>query len=373
MQPTENDYRLAGILLDHSLEIKPKEHVLISVSEHISNGLIKAVFEETLKRGAYPLVDSLTNFYLNRASFDGLNYRLLNDGNDWQAGYVPETVLNSIVDWADAFVRITSVFNKKELSGVDERRITGRMKTVRPIFDKMVNSDRWVLTYYPTPAMAQAAGVSLSWLQEFYYSAVLVDYSRMKRELTGLEKILDAGSQIRIRGDRTDITLDITGRLAKAAYGERNIPDGEVFLAPVKNSAQGEIYFDLPTIYAGQEMRGITLTFENGKAVAARAEAGQKSLDRILSTDEGARFLGEFAIGANYRITQPLLDTLFDEKIGGTIHMALGRSYMEERGGAPHGGNESAIHWDIVKDMRLPGSVVEVDGTPVLKDGRLLV
>ncbi|MFQ5492763.1 MAG: aminopeptidase [Candidatus Dojkabacteria bacterium] len=373
MNPTTQDFKLAGIFLDHSLKIKAKEKVLISVSEHISNPLIKAVYIETLKRGAYPVIDSgISNLYVNRASFDGLNYQLYKLANDWQLNYIPEDILKAYVDWADAFVRITSIFNKTELSQIATDKVGKRKKLVSPIFESMINSDRWVLTYYPTYAMAQAAGVSLEWLTDFYYKACIVDYAKMEAELQGLEKVLDTGKEVKVMGEDTDLKLSIAGNLAKAAYGEANIPDGEVFLAPIPESVEGKVYFDMPTLYHGSEMHGIRLVFKKGKVVKATAEVGQAALEEILNTDKGSRYLGEFAIGANYNIKDAMKETLFDEKIGGTIHMALGRAYKEKRGGAPEGGNKSVIHWDIVKDMRKKGSVVLVDGKEVLKDGRIL-
>lgn len=236
--------------------------------------------------------------------------------------------------------------------------------------DPMIDSDRWVLTYYPTAGMAQQAGMSMDSLREFYYDSVLVDYGKMEKELKGIEKILDKGSEVRVVGKKTDIKLSIKGRLAQSCYGERNIPDGEVFVGPVHMEVNGEVYFDLPTLAYGHEVRGIHLEFVDGKVVRAMAEQGDEALQKMLETDPGARYLGEFAIGANYNVTRPMMNTLFDEKIGGTIHMALGRSYKEKRGG---GTNESAIHWDIVKDMRLAGSRVEVDGVVVMRNGKIVV
>jgi len=236
--------------------------------------------------------------------------------------------------------------------------------------DPMIVSDRWVLTYYPTAGMAQEAGMSIEEMREFYFDSTLVDYGKMEKELKALEKIMDEGKMVHIVGKKTDLKIKIEGRLAQACYGERNIPDGEVFLGPVHTDVNGEVYLDLPTIAYGHEVRGIHLEFQDGKVVRAQAEQGDEALQKMLATDPGARYLGEFAIGANYNITRAMKNTLFDEKIGGTIHMALGRSYKEKRGG---GKNESAIHWDIVKDMRIPGSRVEIDGQVVLEDGKIVI
>lgn len=372
--PSEKDFQLAGILLDHSLQIKPKEKVLISVSEGIDNPLIKAVYIEALKRGAYPLIDGgITNFYLSRNTLGGLSYQMYKYGNNWQQNYAPKEVINSMIDWADAYVRITSITNKKEFNQIEPELLSARKASIQDEFVKLVNSDRWVLTFYPNAAMAQEAGVALDWLVDFYYEACIVDYNKMKLELLQLEKVLDQGREIHVLGKETDLYLQINGRQAKAAYGKRNIPDGEVFLAPLKEGVNGSVYFDLPTIYHGHEVKGIRLRFKNGKVIKASAESGEDSLKKFLATDEGSRYLGEFAIGANYKIKTAMKETLFDEKIGGTIHMALGKSYAEKRGGAVSGGNVSAIHWDIVKDMRNKDSIVTVDGKKVLIAGKIVV
>lgn len=374
MRISADDIKLAQIFLKHSLKIKPKEKVLITTSEGPLTPLAKAVFIEALKMGAYPLMDlSTIDFYLNRAYVSGLAYNFYDLANNWQLDYIPKEILNSKIDWADAFARIVTSDNTKELSQIDSQKLANRMKNVRPIFDKMIDSDRWILTYYPTPSMAQEAGVSLDWLYDFYYKACIVDYQKMKKDLEKLEKALDNGNIIHLIGNKTDLKLSIKGRLSKACFGQRNIPDGEVFLAPIPNSVEGTVYFEFSSIYAGKEIRGVYLEFKQGKVVTAKAEQGQDSLEKLLSTDPGARFLGEFAIGANYNITSPMKNTLFDEKIGGTVHMALGRSYKEKRGGEPNTPNESAIHWDIVKDTRKKGSYVELDGKKILKDGKILI
>ena len=360
MQTTEKDLELARVLLDHSLSIKPKEKVLITVSE-LGMGLGKAVYLETIKRGAFPLFD---------IEASGVAYGFFNQANEWQLSYIPEEIIKTKIKWADAYVRIYAEQNSRELAQIDPSKIATRSKLLRPLMDPMIDSDRWILTVYPTEGMAQEAGVSHDWLREFYFDACLVDYKKMERELKGLEKLMDSGSEIHVVGKMTDLHITIKGRLAQACYGERNIPDGECFLAPVTDGVNGEVYLDLPTLAYGQEVSGIHLEFRNGQVIKAAAERGEAALLKMLETDPGAKYLGEFAIGANFNIKQAMLNTLFDEKIGGTIHMALGRSYREARGG---GENESAIHWDIVKDMRLPGSLLTIDGKVVLKEGKLLI
>lgn len=369
MNSTDRDFELARVMLTHSLHIKPKEKVLITASNSGAFPLVRAVYIETLNLGAYPLLDTELDVKIGRMNYNGLTYQFFANANAWQLAHVPSEIIQAKINWADAYVRIVSDENTRELAQIDPAKLTARAKLIRPFMDPMIDSDRWILTYYPTPSMAQEAGMSLDALTDLYFEACLVDYRKMEKELKGLEKLMDGGKEIHVRGKMTDLYVDIKGRLAEACYGECNIPDGECFLAPVTNGVNGEVYFDLPTLAYGTEVSGIHLEFKNGKVIKAAAERGETALLKMLETDLGAKYLGEFAIGANYNIKRAMLNTLFDEKIGGTIHMALGRAYKSKRGG---GENESAIHWDIVKDMRLPGSVLTIDGKVVLKEGRLL-
>lgn len=363
--------KLAKIFLNHSLKIRPKEKVLITCSETAGLNLVKATFVETLKIGAFPVVDiEEIDYELDRSYTGGLRYQFFQLANKWQLSYIPKEILEAKIAWADAFVRITSMLNTAELAQIAPKKLTDRQKLIRPYFDKMLDKNRWVVTWVPTPSFAQKAGVSFDWLEEFYYRSVLVDYQKMEKRLKTLEKIMDQGKTVHILGKNTDLTFSIAGRLAQACYGERNIPDGEVFIAPLHKTLNGNVFFDLPTIALGNDVRNIYLEFKNGQVVKAKAAIGQPTLKAMLATDAGARMVGEFSFGANYAIDRPMKDTLFDEKIGGTIHLALGRAYKEKRGG---GTNDSAIHWDLVKDMRFNGSTVTIDGETVLKNGRLFL
>ncbi|NOY14716.1 MAG: aminopeptidase [bacterium] len=369
MIPTDKDFQLARVFLNHSLKLKPKQKLLITTSDSGAFNLVKAVYIEALKQGVYPLIDTQIDFQINRSHMNGFAYQFYQLANDWQLKYIPKQVLEAKIDWADAFIRIATLDNSRELSQIPTEKISLRQQKLRPIFDKMIDKGRWVLTYYPTPAMAQDAGVAFDWLVDFYYQACLTDYARMEKKLKRLEKLLDQGNKIQIRGENTNLTFSIKGRLAQAAYGEANIPDGEVFLAPLEKTVEGRIYFDMPTMYMGNQIEGIYLEFKAGQVIKAKAKTGQKELEKILDTDQGAKYVGEFAIGANYNIKQAMKNTLFDEKIGGTIHLALGRAYSQKRGG---GANKSAIHWDIVKDMRFPNHQVLVDNQVILNNGQIL-
>ncbi len=373
MIPSEKDRKLAAIFLDHSLQIKPKEKLLIEVSDFQAWNLVKALYIETLKRGAYPMIDFDFLYQGNRASHQDLLYEFFKHAGDWQLHHLPKEIFQAKIDWADAFISIVTPSNLNELKQIPHEKLAVRRKLFSPYRNTIVNRDRWLLTYYPTQAMAQEAGVNLNWFIDFYYQVCLVDYKKMAKELVSIEKVLDKGNKIQILGKDTDLRFSIEGRLAKACYGERNIPDGEVFLAPVWQTVEGTVFFDLPTNYAGAgEVNNIHLEFKKGHVVKAQAAVGEEILQKILATDSWAKCLGELGIGANFNIKQPLKDTLFDEKIGGTIHLALGMSYREKRGGAPTNHTDSAIHWDIVKNMKLPGSVLLIDDKPLLKEGKFI-
>jgi aminopeptidase len=233
---------------------------------------------------------------------------------------------------------------------------------------------RWALTLFPTHAYASEAGMSLDAYEDLYYGACLATdddpvgaWARESEETKRLADWIQGRSQVHVTGDGTDLRIGIEGRTFIAADGEHNMPDGEFFTGPIEDSAEGEISFQLPATYAGREVSGVRFRFEGGKVVDASAEKGEEFLIEMLDTDDGARRLGELGIGTNYGITGGTGEILLDEKIGGTVHLAVGRSYPET-GGV----NESAIHWDMICDLR-KGGQIEVDGEALQRDGQFVV
>ncbi|CAG0963786.1 partial aminopeptidase, partial [Anaerolineae bacterium] len=256
--------------------------------------------------------------------------------------------------------------NKKAMSNVDPRAVGIRSKVLSPISEEIVNRKRWILTNYPTHSLAQEADMSLEEYEDFLYGATNIDWSKVKEKEMKLKGLLDKASSVRIVGKDTDLTLSIKGRKAIPCYGERNMPDGEVYLSPIESSAEGYIYYEMPAIYQGREVTGIRLRFRGGKVVEARADKNEDFLLAMLDTDKGARYLGELGVGVNYGIQKFTKDILFDEKIGGTVHLAVGRSY-ESAGGKNH----SAVHWDMIKDLRAGGAIY-LDGKAIQKNGKFL-
>ena len=355
--PEPRTVKLADILVNYSLKVKKGERVLINSSSELAKSLVLEVYRKVLEAGGHPLVniafEEMSNIFYNIATKEQLL--------DFPKAKFFEA--KSV----DCVVNIRASVNKRALSNVDSKRIAERSKVLKSISEVIVNEKRWVLCNFPTNALAQETDMSLEEYEDFLYSATNIDWEKVRKEEMKLKRVLDKGNVIRIVGKGTDLTLGIKGRKAIPCFGERNMPDGEVFLSPLEISAEGEIYYDLPAIYQGKEVLGIRLKFKKGKVVEASAEKNEKFLIAMLDTDKGARYLGEVGIGVNYGIKHFSKDILFDEKIGGTVHLAVGRSYKDAGGK-----NESAIHWDMIKDLR-NGGAIYVDGKMIQRNGRFLI
>ncbi len=349
--------KLASILVRHSLGVREGETVLINASSELAKPLVLEVFKEVMRAGGHPMTgiafEETSNIFYSLAS----ESQLLN---------FPRIRLFEAKN-VDCVVNIRAAANKKAMSNIGPSLISRRSKVLRPISEEIVNRKRWILCNFPTNALAQEADMSLDEYEDFLYGATNINWMAVRRKEMKLKNALDKASEIRILGKDTDLKISVKGRKAIPCYGERNMPDGEVFLSPVEDSAEGYIYYEMPAIYQGREVLGIRLRFRKGKVVEAAADKNEKFLITMLDTDKGARFLGEIGIGVNYGIQKFSKDILFDEKIGGTVHLAVGRSY-EEAGGK----NISAIHWDMIKDLRKNGAIY-LDGKMIQKNGRFLI
>jgi len=350
--------KLASVLVDYSVKVKKTDKILISANQS-AWPLAKEVYKLSLKKGAFP------HTIYNPQDLD---YFFFKNASKTQLTKKPDIAVY-LANWADKFIRLYSAKNNRTLSNINPKKILLSAKTSEPI-KKIMLKKPWVLTEFPSQSMAQSANMSLSELENLYFKACLQDWGKIKKNLLNLKKRLDNIKTVEVKGLKTNLSLSFTNRYFEACAGTHNMPDGEVFGAPVDNSAEGKIFFDLPSLRSGQIVKGVSLTFKKGKVIKATAQEGQKYLTAALNTDAGAKRLGEFAIGANFGIKKPILNTLFDEKIGGTIHLALGSAYPDKQGG---GINQSAIHWDLVKFMKSKDSVVLVNNKPVLKAGKLLI
>jgi aminopeptidase len=362
--------QLATVLIDHSLKVQMGDKLLVCCSSFLPLDLLHECFRLGVERGAQVELDVASlQMQRGRSDFGGFTRTLLEKASEDQLKSVSD-LSKSKIAWADKFVFIVAINDDHFLAGIDPDKLgmwrSAQYELMSPLFSKT-----WVLTQYPTEGMAKEVGMSMPDLMDFYYHSCLIDYAEEAKRLQGLQDVLDAGERVHIKAPGTDLTIGIKGRLAAGTnLGRRNVPDGECFVGPEEDVTSGEIFYELPQVRDGNEVSGIHLVFEKGAVVKASAKTGESYLLKVLDDHPGNRRFGELGIGMNRNITQYMKRTLFDEKIAGTVHMALGTAYLEERGG---GKNKGTIHWDLVKDLRFPGTLVTVDGKPIIRDGEVLV
>jgi aminopeptidase len=359
---------LAKILVGYSTEVKEGEVVSID-GENAAAPLLLAVYEEVLKAGAHPVLN---------VALDGQIAAYFKHASDAQLEWI-SPFAEWMVDNADVRIAIGASTNTRELSGVPPERQTLRQTVTGDLMARAMKRSaegdfRWCYTLYPTSAYASEAEMSLADYEDFYYGACLAGaadplsaWLEASEETKRLAEWIEGHEEVRVTAPGTDIKLGIGGRKFIPCDGRHNMPDGEFFTGPVEDSVEGEVSFHLPAVIGGREVSGVRLRFEAGLVVDASAERGEEYLLKLLDTDPGARRLGELGIGTNYGIDRGTREVLLDEKIGGTVHMAVGTSYPES-GGV----NESAVHTDLVCDLRLGGRL-EVDGVVMQEDGRFVV
>ncbi len=360
--------KYAEVLVNYCVEVKSGDKVKI-FGNTTAEPLLKALYKKVLSTGGQPIIS------LNFHDSEELLYQ---NASDNQLQYIHETE-KVLVEQYDVDIHIHSPVNTKNLSQIAPEKISLRSKAFKKlnnIYRKRAASGdlRWVYAIYPTQALAQDANMSLTNYEDFVYNACLPNMENpilyWKDYQAWQQKIVDwfvGKKKIHVLGPDTDLRLSIEGRSFSNCDGRENMPDGEVFTGPVENSVEGHVKFSYPGIYKGNEVEGIKLWFEKGKVVKATAEKNEKFLLTMLNTDEGARYVGEFAIATNTNITRFTKQILFDEKIGGTIHLALGAGYPET--GSK---NESAIHWDMICDLRDEGEIW-VDDELIFKNGAFVI
>ncbi len=345
--------KIADILIDYSVKVKEGDYVVIE-GEYACIELIKVLYKKILKRGAFPIPrigdDQFLSMYYKYASDKILNT-------------FPEITYNEVKK-IDCLIILRAPKNLKEMANTDPNKITNRTKLLEPIKIERLKK-RWVLFDFPTPSFAQEAGMSLEEFEDFVYNACIQDWKKVEKEQEKYVNLMNSGSEVRIVGKDTDIKLKIKGRKFIKGCGTHNMPDGEIFTAPLENETEGYIYFDYPVVYSGKEVSGVRFKFEKGKIVDVKAEKGEDFIKQVIKTDEGASKLGELGIGLNYNIKRGIKNILFDEKIGGSIHTAIGSAY-KECGGV----NESAVHWDFIKDMK--DGKMFLDGKLIYENGKFV-
>ena len=355
------------MIAGYSLAVAPGQLVVIE-GPTLAAPLVRELYRQVLRAGGHPR---------SRPAIDGAQELRLSLGSDAQLDWV-DPLFREHVELADARVVILADFNTRALSGVDPRRLA-RVKRARgPYLTRLIERAaagelRWVVTAYPTSAAAQEAGMSLRDYSDLVFGSALLDrddpvaaWRELGERLHRLGERLGGVRELRIVGPGTDLSFSVESRTWIPCDGLQNLPDGELFTAPVEETVEGEIRFTYPAVYNQRAVEDVRLRFRSGEVVEASAARGQGFLDEMLALDEGARRVGEFSFGLNEAVTRFTGETLFDEKIGGTVHLALGEAYPES-GGI----NRSALHWDMVCDLR-EGGEVYADGELVYRDGRFL-
>ncbi len=360
--------KLADMLVNYSVAVKPGDKVWIRGGV-IAEPLLLAVYKKVIEAGGYPLLmptfSRAQEIFYKTASLDQLNF------------IDPPRKL--LIETYDCSINILGDENTKALSNIDPQKKVAFSRAQQPLFKTYLERAarkefRWTLAQFPTNAHAQDADMSLDEYTDFVFQAMMPDshdpvgyWKKVSRQQQKIVEWLKGKERVHVTGNETDLHLSIKNRKFINCDCHENVPDGEVFTGPVEDSLEGQVYFTYPTIFGGLEVSGVRLWLEKGRVVKASAEKNEEFLLKTLDTDEGARYVGEFAIGTNEGITKFTRNILFDEKIGGSFHMALGSSYPETGGK-----NESAIHWDMICDLR-QGGEIRVDGELLYKDGKFVI
>jgi aminopeptidase len=345
---------LAEVLIGFSTKLKKGERVLIDAFDAPPE-MVVALIRSARSKGAFPFVNLQSNVIarelLRGAEED--QYRTL---REFEMGRMKVM---------DAYIALRGSHNTTEFSDVAPERMQLAMKLLQPVVEQRVNKTKWVVLRWPTPAMAQMAGMSTEAFEDLYFKVCTLDYSKMKPGMEALKSLMETSDQVQITGPGTDLRFSIKGIPAIICGGQHNIPDGEVFSCPVRDSVEGHVHYNAPTVYQGTAFDSVRLSFKNGKVVDATSNNTER-LNAILNSDEGARYIGEFALGFNPYIWEPMRDILFDEKIAGSFHFTPGQAY--ERA---DNGNRSQVHWDLVCIQRSDygGGEIYFDQKLIRKDG----
>ena len=353
---------LADLLINHSTRLRAGETLLIECYDLDDSTLPRLLVQKAARKGAYPLVD-LKETRITR--------ELIRNGSEPQLKLFGEFELERMKR-VQAYIALRGARNICEMSDVPGDKVAlYNAHYLKPVhFDCRIKQTKWCVLRLPNASMAQQAGMSTEAFENFYFDVCNLDYPRLSKALKPLVKRMERAKEVHILAPETDLRFSIEGIPVVSCAGEMNIPDGEVFTAPVRDSVEGHVRFNAPTIYQGISFDGIKLTFRKGKIVEADCSGGDvKKLRRIFETDEGASHIGEWSIGCNPRILHPMRDILFDEKIAGSFHLTPGNAYDEA-----FNGNRSKIHWDLVQIQRSDygGGTISFDGEPIRVDGKFI-
>jgi aminopeptidase len=349
--------KLAKLLVEYSIRLKRNEKVLIEAFD-IPDEMTAALIQAVRNAGGVPFAQ-VYHARVNRA--------LALEASDRQLNIMASHELARMKKM-NAYIAMRGSHNVTELADVPSDKMQLIGKKMRPVQDQRVKRTKWVVLRWPTPSMAQLAGMSTEAFEDFFFDVCTLDYRKLQPGMKALKELMERADRVQIKGPGTDLNFSIKGIPAIICGGDRNIPDGEVFTAPVKDSVEGQLTFNAPSIYQGTAFDGIQLNFKRGKIVEASSNETEK-LNKILDSDMGARYIGEFSLGFNPRVFQPMRDILFDEKIAGSFHFTPGQAYEEA-----DNGNRSQIHWDMVSIQRpdYGGGEIYFDGNLIRKNGKFL-
>lgn len=351
--------RLAYNLVNASVKAQKGEHVLISVSGENTRDITRALVRQVYAAGGYPHVE------LHDA---GINRELYLEARSEQIRTMNKYQLKKL-KMMDAFISVNSSANSYELGDVPKENMLKLSKGLSEAVRYRVNRTKWVVTKFPNASMAQASRMSTEAFEDYYFTVCNFDYSKIAEALEPLKALMEKTDKVRITGKGTNLTFSIKGIPAVPCAGEANIPDGEIYTAPVRDSVNGVLSYNTTNQYQGTLFEDIVFTFKDGKIIRAESNDNDR-INAILDTDKGARFIGEFALGVNPYITKPMLDTLFDEKICGSFHFTPGAAYEDA-----YNGNDSALHWDLVciQTPEYGGGEIYFDDILIRKDGKFVL
>ena len=352
--------KLASTIVHYSLALKKDEKVLINYQSDVSKDLIKYLIEEIKAVGAVcylnhidPILNSMVSEITTKERM-----KLLKDYQSFENEHF------------DAFIQIRYAVNDYEGKNINPKIIHELGEFLKDEQDERINNKRWVLLNYPSILDAYKAKMKIDEFREFAFDVMTVDYRLMSEAILPLKELMDKTDKVRIVSPKTDLTFSIKRMKSIPCTGDKNIPDGEVYSAPIKDSVNGTITYNTPSPYQGNVYHNVSLTFENGKIIKATCDEGEEAINKIFDADEGARYIGEFSLGFNPKILYPMGDILYDEKILGSLHFTPGRAYKD-----CYNGNDSSIHWDMVLIQRedFGGGEIYFDDVLIRKDGMFVL
>lgn len=351
--------KLADVLVNYSCDVQKGERVLVSYEGEPCKPLVKQIIKEIYKKGGLPYSEIRDS---------SVNREILLGCNEEQIEFMKEYQLVQMKGM-DAFIAIRGGLNSAELSDVEPDKLNLYSRVLRPVQDYRVNNTKWVVLRYPNNSMAQLANTSLEAFEDFYFDVCTLDYKKMSKSMDSLVELMNKTDKVHIKGPGTDLTFSIKDIPAIKCDGERNIPDGEVYTAPVRDSMNGTISYNTPSEEQGFTYENIVFEIKDGKIVKATSNDNDR-INQLLDTDDSSRYFGEFAIGVNPFIMHPMKDTLFDEKIAGSFHLTPGAAYEDA-----FNGNKSALHWDLVMIQRADygGGEIWFDDVLIRKDGIFVI